>query len=386
MTDRTLVVTNDFPPRRGGIQSFVYELAARQPPDEVVVFAPQWRGADVFDLSLPFHVERYGRELMLPTPDVVRRARQLVRFHGCTRVAFGATAPLAGMAGALRQAGAERIIGITHGHEAAWAATPGTNAFIKLVGEQTDCVTFLGDYTRRRLAKAMTPSAAQRMRQLVPGVDIRSFHPGNRLAGDAVRQRYALAGRQVIVCVSRLMRRKGQDALIRALPQIREALGDVALLLVGGGPYRGELTDIAADQNVASHVVFTGSVPTADLPGYYAAADVFAMPCRTRNRGWDVEGLGIVYLEAAASGVPVIAGNSGGAPDAVVAGDTGLVVDGTSISAVAAAVIEILADPVRAARMGQAGRGWVTSEWTWDHSADRFGDLLRGDDPDLVHP
>lgn len=386
MTDRTLIVTNDFPPRRGGIQSFVYELVARQPPDEVVVFAPQWRDAEVFDASLPFPVERYSRELMLPTPSVVRRARQLIRSYGCTRVAFGATAPLAGMASVLRHAGVERIVGITHGHEAAWAATPGTNGFIKLVGDQTDCVTFLGEYTRRRLARAMTPAAAQRMRQLVPGVDITSFHPGNRPAGDAIRQRYALHGRQVIVCVSRLMRRKGQDALIRALPKIREELGDVALLLVGGGPYRSVLTQIAREENVEADVIFTGSVATSDLPAFYAAADVFAMPCRTRNRGWDVEGLGIVYLEAAASGVPVIAGNSGGAPDAVVAGDTGLVVDGTSISAVARAATEILADPVRAKEMGQAGREWVTSEWTWDHSAARFDDLLRGNDPDLLHP
>jgi phosphatidylinositol alpha-1,6-mannosyltransferase len=128
-------------------------------------------------------------------------------------------------------------------------------------------------------------------------------------------------------------------------------------------------------------VVFTGSVPTAELPAYYAAGDVYAMPCRTRRAGLDVEGLGIVYLEASAAGLPVVAGDSGGAPDAVREGETGFVVGGRDPAALVDRLAALLADPDLAARMGVAGRAWVESQWRWDTQADRLRDLLTGADP-----
>ncbi|HEY5183354.1 MAG TPA: glycosyltransferase family 4 protein, partial [Actinomycetes bacterium] len=194
--------------------------------------------------------------------------------------------------------------------------------------------------------------------------------------GGAIRERHGLAGRPVVVCVSRLMPRKGQDTLVRALPQVRRAAPGAALLLVGGGPSRQRLERLAREVSVERDVVFAGSVPFAELAAHYDAGDVFAMPCRTRNGGLDVEGLGIVYLEASATGKPVVAGDSGGAPDAVLEGETGFVVPGRDVAAVADRVSELLSEPELAARMGEQGRAWVEEAWRWDSVADRLGELL----------
>jgi phosphatidylinositol alpha-1,6-mannosyltransferase len=175
------------------------------------------------------------------------------------------------------------------------------------------------------------------------------------------------------------MPRKGQDVLIRTLPQVRDAVPGTSLLLVGGGPDRRRLERLAAQSGVADHVVMTGSVPLPELPAHYAAGDVFAMPCRTRHLGLDVEGLGIVYLEASATGLPVVAGMSGGAPDAVLPGETGYVVGGSDDAQVTDVLVRLLRSPDERARLGAAGRAWVGREWTWDHSVTRLQRLLSGD-------
>jgi hypothetical protein len=287
---KTLIVTNDFPPRPGGIQAFVHNLAIRRPPGSVIVYAPDWPDAAVFDAEQPFPVVRHPTRLMLPVPTVLRRAAGILRAEGCDTVVFGAAAPLGLLAPGLRRAGAERIIGLTHGHEAGWASLPGARRLLRRIGDDVDVLTYLGEYTRRRIAAGISPTAALRMRRLAPGVDETVFRAG-----------------------------------------------------VGG-----------------------------------AAGDVFAMPCRTRRRGLDVEGLGIVYLEASATGLPVIAGDSGGAPDAVLPGETGLVVDGRSVAAVADAVADLLANPHGAAAMGEKGRSWIDREWRWTVQAQRFAALLEG--------
>ena len=205
-------------------------------------------------------------------------------------------------------------------------------------------------------------------------MDTNAYHPD--VDGSGVRRRLGLADRPVVVCVSRLVPRKGQDILVRALPAIRRRVPDAALLLVGGGPYRSTLERLAREHGVAGDVVFTGSVAWAELPAHYAAGDVYAMPCRTRRRGLDVEGLGIVYLEASASGLPVVAGDSGGAPDAVLDGQTGYVVPGRDVAAAADRIADLLADRALAARLGAAGRAWVEAEWQWDTQAERMRRLL----------
>jgi phosphatidylinositol alpha-1,6-mannosyltransferase len=272
----------------------------------------------------------------------------------------------------LRAAGAQRLVATTHGHEAGWAMLPGARQALYRIGAGCDVVTYLGDYVRTRLA-AVLPDTVP-LERLAPGVDVETFRPD--VDGTAVRARYRLAGRPVIVCVSRLVPRKGQDTLVRALPEVRRAIPGTALLLVGAGPYQAELVRLAASHGVADAVVFTGGVPHAELPAHYAAGDVFAMPCRTRRRGLDVEGLGIVYLEAAATGLPVVAGDSGGAPDAVLDGQTGYVVGGRDVGAVAERLVELLRDADLRRRMGAAGRAWVERDWRWDVIADRLRALL----------
>jgi phosphatidylinositol alpha-1,6-mannosyltransferase len=367
---RTLVVTNDFPPRPGGIQAFVHSLASRQPDGEVVVYAPSWRGAEAWDAAQPFPVVRHPTSLMLPTPDVLRRARAVAAAEGCDRVWFGAAAPLGLLAPRL---GLSRAVASTHGHEVGWAMLPGARQVLSRIGRGVDVVTYLGEYTRSRLARAVP---ADRLARLPSGVDTSLFRPD--CGGSDVRRRWGLSDRPVVVCVSRLVPRKGQDVLIRALPTIRAAVPDAALLLVGGGPDAAQLHRLAAEHGVTDAVVQTGSVPWEELPAHYDAGDVFAMPCRTRRAGLEVEGLGIVFLEASATGLPVVAGRSGGSPDAVLDGQTGVVLDGASVPAVAAEVSALLADPARAAAMGAAGRDWVEREWRWDVLAGRLRDLLGG--------
>ncbi|WP_030273949.1 glycosyltransferase family 4 protein [Micromonospora globosa] len=372
---RTLLITNDFPPRPGGIQSFVHNLAVRQQPGSVVVYASSWRGAEKFDADQPFEVVRERTRVLLPTPLIARRAARLARAYDCDTVWFGAAAPLGLLAAGLRRrAGIRRAVALTHGHEVGWAALPGARSALRRIGRGVDVTTYLGEYTRARLARVL--DGLTELRRLAPGVDVDTYHPD--VDGGRVRSRLGLADRPVVVCVSRLVPRKGQDILIRALPEIRRRVPDAALLVVGGGPYRSTLEKLARQAGLERDVVFTGSVPSAELPAHYAAGDVYAMPCRTRNRGLDVEGLGIVYLEASATGLPVVAGDSGGAPDAVREGETGYVVGGRDVAQLADRVATLLADRDLARQFGAAGRAWVEREWRWETQAQRMAALLAG--------
>ena len=365
---KTLVVTNDFPPRPGGIQAFVHSLASRQPAGEIVVYASSWKGAAAFDAAQGFPVVRHPTSLLLPVPGVLRRAREIAAAEGCDRVWFGAAAPLGLLA---RPLGLSRAVASTHGHEVGWALLPGARQVLGRIGRDVDVVTYLGEYTRARLARVVP-----RLERLPSGVDTSLFRPG--AGGDEVRRRHGLVDRPVVVCVSRLVPRKGQDVLIRALPLIQRRVPGAALLCVGGGPYLATLQRLARENDVTSSVVLTGSVSWAELPAHYDAGDVFAMPCRTRRAGLEVEGLGIVFLEASATGLPVVAGRSGGSPAAVRDGETGHVVDGTSVGEVADAVAGLLEDRDRARAMGAAGRAWVEKEWRWDVLAARLRALLAG--------
>ncbi|MFY1637346.1 glycosyltransferase family 4 protein [Solwaraspora sp. WMMB335] len=371
--NRTLLITNDFPPRPGGIQSFVHNLALRQPAGSIVVYASSYAGAARFDAEQPFEVIRDPAGMLLPTPAVARETAALARVRGCGTVWFGAAAPLGLLADGLRRRGGiARAVAQTHGHEVGWAALPGARATLRRIARGNDVLTYLGEYTRVRLDRAV--HGLTELCRLAPGVDPDVYHPG--VDGTAVRRRHRLSDRPVAVCVSRLVPRKGQDTLIRAWPRVLRQAPGAALLIVGGGPYRDRLRRLAHRVGVADDVVFTGAVASAELPAHYAAGDVYAMPCRTRRRGLDVEGLGIVYLEASATGLPVVAGDSGGAPDAVRDGETGYVVDGRDPIRVADRVAGLLTDRELARRMGAAGRDWVDREWRWDAQAQRMTSLL----------
>ena len=372
---RTLIVTNDFPPRQGGIQSFVHELALRLDPGDLTVYAPRWEGAAEFDARQPFEVVRHPTSLMIGGPSVTRRAAELVRSRKAEVVIFGAAAPLGLITPALRRAGVQRAIAITHGHEAGWAALPVARGLLRRIGERTDVVTYLGEYFRVRLSRALTPAAAARLTQLHPGVDAAAFRP-DPAARATIRARYGLADRPVVVCVSRLVRRKGQDTLLRAWPAVLKQVPEAALLIVGAGPYGAALQQLSQRSGLTSSVHFTGPVLQAELPAHYAAGDVFSMPCRTRRGGLDVEGLGIVYLEASAAGLPVVGGDSGGAPDAILDGETGYVVGGRDVAALSGRLTALLSDPPVARAMGEKGRAWVERDWSWDQTATRLRALI----------
>jgi phosphatidylinositol alpha-1,6-mannosyltransferase len=366
-------VTNYFPPRQGGIQSYVHELARRQPAGSIVVYASDHEGSAAFDAAQPFPVVRHPTGLLLPTPAAQRRTEAVLREYAATAVWFGASAPLGLLAPALRRAGAERIVASTHGHEVGWAMLPAARQALRRIGNHCDVVTYIAEYTRARLAQAF--GTHPEFVQLTPGVDVETFRPG--LDGSIVRARHGVADRRVILCVSRLVPRKGQDVLIEALPRVRSSIPDAVLLLVGTGPYEGQLRGLAERHGVADHVVFAGGVSRPELPEHYAAGDVFAMPCRTRRKGFDVEGLGIVYLEGSASGLAVLAGDSGGAPEAVRAGETGYVVGGRDVGAVADRLITLLGDADLRRSMGVAGRAWVEQQWPWSVLAKTLEAILQ---------
>ncbi|MEV1024085.1 glycosyltransferase family 4 protein [Streptomyces sp. NPDC050264] len=374
VSHRTLVVTNDLPPRQGGIEVFVDGLLRRFPADSTVVYASAEPGAEAYDPSLPHPVVRDAARTLLPTRGTAERAVALARRFGCDSVWFGAAAPLGLLAGALRRdAGVRRVVATTHGHEVWWAKAPGSRALLRRVGAGADVVTYLGDRTRRAIAPVLPPGTE--LARLVPGVDADAFRPG--LDPWPVRARHGIGEREpVVLCAARLVPRKGQDTLVEALPMVRRVVPGARLLLVGAGPYERRVRQLAAKHGVLDAVVFAGGRAHAELPGYYAAADVFAMPCRTRRAGLEVEGLGIVFLEAAAAGLPVIAGNSGGAPETVREGESGYVVDGRSPAAVADRVVRLLLDRELAREMGAKGRDRVLREWNWKRSYAALAHLL----------
>ncbi len=372
---RTLVVTNDFPPRHGGIETFVEALCRGLDPARVVVYTSTKPGWQEYDRTLPFPVVRDRAGVLLPTPRVARRAERLFRAYGCDSVLYGASAPLGLLGSRLRRAGAQRQVAITHGHEVWWAKAPVVRQALRRIGDGTDVMTYVSEWCRERIAPALSPSAADRMQRLSPGVDVERFRPG---VGEVlVRDRHGIAAdAPLVVCVGRLVPRKGQDTLIRAMPQVLADQPDARLLLVGKGPYGDNLQRLAKSTGVQDSVVFTGAVPGDDLPAYYGAGDVFAMPCRARRGGLEVEAWGIVFLEAQACGVPVVVGDSGGAPESVRDGETGVIVDPEDPAATATALVEMLSDDAHRKSMGVAAREWA-ERWTWASVVGRTGELLE---------
>jgi phosphatidyl-myo-inositol dimannoside synthase len=377
---RTLVVTNDFPTRQGGIESFVYALADRLPADEVVVYTASMPGGREFDALLPFPVVRDKSSMLLPTPLASRRIAGVLRAEGCDSVLFGAAAPLGLLAEGLRAAGAKRVVGLTHGHETWWARVPTARRALRRIGDGCDVLTYVSEFCRRRIASALSDDVAERMERLAPGVDTEVFRPG--VGGAALRDRLRIEpSRPVLVCVSRFVQRKGQDALIKAMPWLLHSIPDALLLLVGDGPTRPRLERLVREKGVGESVVFAGAVPWSEAPGWFDVGDVFAMPCRTRKGGLEPEALGIVFLEAQACGHPVLVGDSGGAPETVRHGETGYVVDPFNPVGIATRAADLLGDLDRVRLMGEKGRAWVEREWSWEESVSTLRGLLAGSSP-----
>lgn len=376
--EKILCVTNDFGPRAGGIETFVIGLIERLPFGSVIVYTNAQENSAPYDHEW---VEKFGVEvirdkakILLPTPGVAYCVNAIVRERNISTVFFGAAAPLGLLSRGLRKAGVQQIVALTHGHEVWWSKVWPFTLAMRSISRHVDHLTYLGEYTRSAIAQSITKEAATRMVKIAPGIDTDHFSP---VDASQLRSELGLTEKKVIVSVGRLVHRKGQDVLIEAMPAIIKEVPEAHILMIGEGPYRSYLENRVKALGLQERVTFIGRLQYADLPRYICAGDLFVMPSRSRLAGLEVEGLGIVYLEASACGLPVIAGISGGAPDAVLEGETGLVVDGRRKADVAAAVVELLLDSDRSKAMGIRGRQWIIREWRWEIWSSRFAQLLK---------
>jgi phosphatidyl-myo-inositol dimannoside synthase len=373
-----LVITNDFGPRTGGIETFVMGLLERIVDHKVVVFTSEQGDTSEYDQQwlkkFDVQVIRDRSRILLPSLRVATRAKEIAQIHNIEVVVFGAAAPLALMAPKLRKAGVKKIIALTHGHEVWWARIFPFNLAMKRIGNSVDHLTYLGGFTRQAISRSLSQKSIDSMVKIAPGIDTSHFSP----QADATQRRteLGLESKKIIISVGRLVHRKGQDKLIEAFPTIVREIPNAHLLIVGEGPYRAHLEKLVEKLSLKANVTFVGRIFYDDLPSYLSASDVFVMPSRSRFFGLEVEGLGIVYLEASACAIPVVAGVSGGAPDAVQEGITGLCVDGTNVGQIAEAVIHICSDSKRATKMGLAGRNWVIEQWQWEIWSKQFNSLL----------
>lgn len=374
--NKILLVTNDLGPRAGGIESFVLSLVERVPKGCLIIYTSTQKGSAPFDAQL---LERFGAvvirdraKILLPTPRVNHRAVKILKQYQIKTVWFGAAAPLALMARQLRTSGATNIVALSHGHEIWWAKIPVLKQLLRKIIKDVDHLGYLGQFTKGEIVKAS--NQIDKFVQIAPGIDTDHFMPKSARA-DLIKK-YRLEDRRVIVSVGRLVHRKGQDKLIESLPKILQSFPDAVLLLVGEGPIKQMLKNTAKQLGVTNQVIFAGRVQHIDLPDYICLGEVFAMPVRSRFAGLEVEGLGIVYLEASACALPVIVGNSGGATDAVIDSVTGLLVDGSDTDQIADAVCKLLTDQSRAKAMGLAGRGWVIENWQINTWSEKFNKLL----------
>ncbi len=381
MSKKIICITNDFGPRAGGIETFVIGLIERLPKDSLVVYTSSQGQTSEYDgkwlRDFGVIVIRDRSKILLPTPRTIRAIKKVISDEKIETAFFGAAAPLAVMAREIRKAGVTRIVALTHGHEVWWAKVWPFKLAIRFIGNNVDHLTYLGDFTRLQISRALSQKAAQAMVKIAPGIDPEHFepHPGAK----ELRISLGLSEKKVIVSVGRLVHRKGQDMLIAALPEILKHHPEAHILMVGEGPYRQHLQKLVEKHKVESAITFIGRIQFSDLPRYISAGDIFAMPSRSRLAGLEVEGLGIVYLEASSCELPVIAGKSGGAPDAVLEGVTGATVDGTKPTEIAAAVISLMDNPVAAREMGMAGRKWINSNWRWQIWSDAFSQILIKD-------
>lgn len=370
----TLVLTNDFPPRIGGIESFVGEVCHLL-DDDVVVLASGPPGAAATDVARPYRVVRHG-SLLLPSRDVARRAADLLRSSGASRVVVGAAMPLALLAPALRRAGAEVVVALTHGHEVWWASLPGARSALRRVGDACDHLTTISGYTAGRIAPALSPGARARLLRLPPPVGP-AFVPRLASGPDADEAR---GGPSTVVTVGRFVAQKGFDVLLRAWPGVVAGSAPgrpPRLVLVGAGPDESRLRRLADDPASRGTVTFTGALEPAAVAARLRAADVFALPVRTRLAGLNPEGLGLAALEAAACGLPVLVGRSGGAPETVLDGVSGHVLPSRDVPGWTRALLALLADPAAARAMGAHGRRLVEERFGPEQARRTLRDALR---------
>ncbi|MCU1369830.1 MAG: glycosyltransferase [Ilumatobacteraceae bacterium] len=368
-----LLVTNDFPPKIGGIQSYLWELWRRLPSDEAAVLTTPHPGAEAFDAAAPIAIERISEPVMLPTRSLAARIDETAARVGAELVVLDPALPVGHLGPRL---GLPYGV-ILHGAEITVPGrVPGPRHALSRVLRGADLVIAAGGYPAdegERAARQGLPVVV-----VPPGVDTERFVPLGEAERAAVRKQFGLAPEStVVVSVSRLVPRKGMDTLIRAAARLAPVHPELEVVIGGSGRDRPRLERLVAE--LAAPVRLLGRVDDDDLPGLYGAADVFAMDCRNRWLGLEQEGFGIVFLEAAACGIPQVAGRSGGAAEAVLHGETGLVVeDPQSVAALADALRALITDPARRAAMGAAGRRRAEDAFSYDVLAGQLRAALAG--------
>ncbi len=350
---RLLLITNDFPPKPGGIQTYLRDFVDAY-PDDVVVYAPADENASTSEPG----VVRGARSFMLPTRGFHDDVLRLADDFRPDAILFGAPHPLSKGGPALRQSLDVPFGVLNHGAEVTIpSATPGARQMLGRVLASADVRFAVSRFT----AEVVTKLCGEPTLVLGAGVDVDTFTPASIPPQNAI---------PVVGCVSRFVPRKGQHRLIEAAGRLDR---DVALLFVGKGRNEPKLRRMAERLGVQAR--FEIDVPWTALPGLYQQMDVFCMPCRSRWGGLEIEGLGLVFLEAAAAGLPVLAGSSGGSPETVVPGETGFVVD--SVSDIVEGLEILLANPDRARQMGAKGRLRVVDEYVWDRVVARMESGFR---------
>jgi phosphatidyl-myo-inositol dimannoside synthase len=366
-----LLVTNDFPPKIGGIQSLLWEWWRRLPPESFAVLTSPHEGAAEFDAAQPYRIERTREPVLLPHPFMVRRIDAMARQVGADLVVLDPAVPL-GLVGPSLALPYDVVL---HGAEVTVPGRlPVTKQVLGHVLRNARHIVAAGGYPA-----AEAEHAAGRTLPITvvpPGVDVDRFHPLSADERIAARRRFGVPDEaELIVGISRLVPRKGFDVAIRAVARMRASRPDLVLAISGGGRDDDRLRRLAADLDAP--VLFLGRVPNDDLPALYGCADVYTMLCRNRWGGLEQEGFGIVFVEAAACGVPQVAGDSGGAAEAVADGQTGIVVRRPDdVDEVIAAFTTLLDDPALRARMGAAGRARAVCEFSYDVLSRRLGESL----------
>jgi phosphatidylinositol alpha-1,6-mannosyltransferase len=366
-----LLVTNDFPPKIGGIQSLLWEWWRRLPPDSFAVLTSPYTGAAAFDAEQSFHIERTREPVLLPHPWMVSRIDEMAARVGADLVVLDPAIPL-GLVGPSLRLPYDVVL---HGAEVTVPGRlPGTRQSLAYVLRGARHIVAAGHYPAREAERAA--GCTLPITVVPPGVDTERFRPLSDDQRAAARARFGVPiDAQLIVSISRLVPRKGFDTAIRAAAMLRQSRPDLLLAISGSGRDEPRLRNLVAE--LRAPVRFLGRVTNDDLPALYACADVYAMVCRNRWGGLEQEGFGIVFLEAAACEVAQVAGDSGGAEDAVVDGVTGVMIRHTEDPReVARAFERLLDDPALRRSMGSAGRVRAVEEFSYDGLAARLGVAL----------
>ena len=368
---RHLLVSNDFPPKVGGIQSYLWELWRRLPAEAVAVHTTPYAGAGQFDAEQSFAITRSRESVLLPTSMVSRRVERLAEVHGAELVIWDPALPVGHAAHRVHRPYAV----VLHGAEVTVPGRlPGTRQLLRRVLRGASLVICAGRYSAAEAERA----AGHPLPTVIvsPGVDIDRFRPLDASERSSVRRELGLpVDAPLVVSVSRLVPRKGMDTLVRAASRLSKRIPDAVVAIAGSGRDRARLEGLVA--TTGAPVRLLGRVPDELLPGLYGAGDVFSMSCRSRWAGLEQEGFGIVFVEAAAAGVPAVAGDSGGSAEAVADGETGLVVrrSGDSLR-VAEALGDLIDDESRRLEMGRRARARAEAEFSYDVLAARLREGL----------